>query len=238
MENTNTNNVSGPNKIMAAIIVAGVIIAGAILLKGSTPPVDSKVKEVENENTGTGLAQIRSVSPDEHILGNPNAEIFVVEYSDTECPFCKMFHKTMHEVVASSEGKVAWVYRHYPIEQLHQRAFNEAVATECAWEQGGNNIFWEYTDEVYSRTTSNDGLDPLELTNIATSVGLDVNAFFTCLSNQKYADKVQNDILDGEKVRINGTPNSFIVKNGVVVDTIAGAAPFEDVKTKLNRALR
>lgn len=233
MEN---NNSGGQNKIIAAIIVAGVLIAGAILLKDSTPPEKALNNEVKSGLNS--IAEIRPIASDEHILGNPNAEVFIVEYSDTECPYCKMFHNTMHEVVADYNGKVAWVYRHYPIPQLHQRAFNEAVATECAWEQGGNNIFWQYTDEVYSRTTSNDGLDPLELTNIATSLGLDVNAFNACLSSQKYADKVENDIFDGKNVDINGTPNSFIVKNGVVVDTIAGAAPLSDVRLKIDRALK
>lgn len=236
MENNNTNNVNGQNKIIAAIIVAGVLIAGAILLKGSTPPAKAIKNEAKSDLNS--IAEIRPVALDEHILGNPNAEVFIVEYSDTECPYCKMFHNTMHEVVAGYNGKVAWVYRHYPIPQLHQRAFNEAVATECAWEQGGNDAFWQYTDEIYNRTNSNDSLNPGELPRIAENLNFDVNKFNNCLITQKYSDKVQNDILDGQKVRINGTPNSFIVKDGVVVDIIQGAAPIEDVQSKIDNALQ
>ncbi len=237
MENNNTNNTGGQNKIMAAIIVAGVLIAGAILLTGTNPPEKIVANDLGMKDLN-GLTEIRPVVLEEHVFGNPNAEVFIVEYSDTECPFCKMFHNTMHEIVDTYEGKVAWVYRHYPIPELHEKAFNEAAATECAWEQGGNETFWKYTDEVYNRTNSNDTLAPSELPKIAQEIGLELNKFNDCLTTQKYSEKVQNDILDGEKVRINGTPNSFIVKNGVVVDIIQGAAPIGNVKAKIDRALQ
>ena len=107
--------------------------------------------------------QMRPVSSDEHILGNANAKIIVVEYSDLECPFCKVFHNTMHQVVEKSNGDVAWVYRQYPIPQLHPKAFHEAEATECAWEQGGNKAFWKYIDKVFEITPSNNGLDESKL---------------------------------------------------------------------------
>ncbi|MEK9181475.1 MAG: thioredoxin domain-containing protein [Patescibacteria group bacterium] len=107
--------------------------------------------------------QVRPVSPDEHILGNINAKIIIVEYSDLECPFCKVFHNTMHQVVEKSNGEVAWVYRHYPIAQLHSKAFREAEATECAWEQGGNDTFWKYTDKIFEITPSNNRLEESEL---------------------------------------------------------------------------
>jgi protein-disulfide isomerase len=105
---------------------------------------------------------IRPVTEADHILGNPNAKIIIVEYSDLECPFCKQFHNTMHQII-SNNPDVAWVYRHYPIPQLHPKAFHEAEATECAWEQGGNDAFWKYTDTIYKITPSNNGLDEKEL---------------------------------------------------------------------------
>lgn len=93
--------------------------------------------------------KIRPVTSDDHIVGNINAKIVIVEYSDLDCPFCKSFHNTMHRVVKESNGDVAWVYRHYPITQLHPNAYQKAEATECAWEQGGNTAFWKYADKVF-----------------------------------------------------------------------------------------
>lgn len=229
------NSGNNINKIVAAIIVAGILIAGAILLKDSKKPEVEKVAEEKTESTEA--LEIRPVSLDEHILGNKEAEVFIVEYSDTECPYCKVFHTTMHKIIEENP-KVAWVYRHYPIPQLHQKAFNEALATECAWEWGGNDIFWSYTDEIYKRTASNDKLPVEELTKIAVDLQMNVATFSACLDTEKYTKKVENDILDGEKAGIQGTPTSFIVKNGKVVDTIEGAQPIEVVRGKIKNALR
>lgn len=230
------NKNDGAKQIAGAIIVAGLLIAGAVLLRGNQ--AERIVEGDFKPSPETELRDIRPVTSEDHILGNPNAELIVVEYSDTQCPFCKVFHTTMHQVVESENGKVAWVYRHYPIEQLHQKAFNESLALECAFEQGGNDTFWKYTDEVYKRTGSNDKLEETELPKIAKDLGLNVPTFETCLSSGKYADKVNNDILDGELSGVEGTPTSFIIKDGKVVDMIEGAQPYKNVKQKIDRLLK
>ena len=117
---------------------------------------------------GQVLEKIRGVQDDDHIIGDKNAKVIIVEYSDTECPFCKVFHETLHQVVSEYDGKdVAWVFRHWPIPQLHPKAPKEAEALECATEQGGpssplgtsNEVFWKYTDKVFETTGSNNMLD-------------------------------------------------------------------------------
>jgi protein-disulfide isomerase len=120
------------------------------------------------------LDKMNPVSPTDHIRGNPNAKVIIVEYSDTECPFCKNFHTTMKQIMAKyqADNTVAWVYRHSPLTQLHPRAEHEAQALECAWAQGGEEKFWAYTDRIYEVTTSNNTLDPLQLPLIAAYVGL------------------------------------------------------------------
>ncbi len=188
-------------------------------------------------NGDTLTAQIRAVTKDDHILGNLNAKVIIVEYSDTECPFCKVFHATLAKIVSQYTGKVAWVYRHYPIAQLHQKAFHEAEATECAWDQGGNSAFWKYTNELYKRTGSNDALPVEELPKIAKAVGLNVATFNTCLDSGKFAAKINADIVDGQLNGVKGTPSSFILVDGKVVDTIDGAQPFEGVKQKIDALL-
>lgn len=220
------------SQIAGAIIIAGLIIAGAILLKGQQG-------QVQNNNGGTKTdIKIKPVKADEHIVGDAKAKIVIVEYSDTECPFCKVFHETMNKVVSQYSGKVAWVYRHYPIAQLHPKAFNEALATECAWEQGGNDSFWKFTNELYKITPSNNKLDIIELPKIAKEMGLNIDTFYTCLSTEKYKEKVEADMTDGNNAGVEGTPQSFILKNGKIVDTIQGAQPFEVVMEKIEKALK
>lgn len=229
------NNKKDQINIAGAIILAGVLIAGAILIKSKTPvaiaPTDGNIKNIAD-------IQIRPISTDEHILGNPNAKIIIVEYSDSECPFCKVFDTTMHQVIEKENGQVAWVYRHYPIAELHPKAFHESEAMECAWEQGGNDTFWKYADQIFARTQSNNRLDVAELPKIASDIGLDLNTFNTCLSSGKYSEKVKADMTDGEQAGVQGTPNSFILKDGKIVDTIPGAEPIETVTSTIENLLK
>ncbi|HYD90806.1 MAG TPA: thioredoxin domain-containing protein [Flavobacterium sp.] len=231
IENANPkdNDKLGNAKLIAgAIVLAGVLIAGAILLKGSGNTV------VNGTNNGLGNIEVRPVSSSDHILGNPKAKVVIVEYSDLECPFCKVFHSTMHQIVNDSKGEVAWVYRHYPISQLHPKAFREAEATECAWDQGGNDAFWKYTDRLFEVTASNNKLDEAELPKIAEYVGLDVLSFNACLDSGKFADKIRADMEDGNRAGVTGTPSSLIMVKGKVVDLIPGALPYESVMEKIN----
>ena len=222
--------------IVGAILVVGILIAGAILLRGTNAPTNNAPSNNNAGNVaGDTTWQGRPVSSDDHIAGNKNAKIVIVEYSDLECPFCKVFHNTMKQVVDNSDNKVAWVYRHYPIPQLHQKAFREAEATECAWDQGGNDAFWKYTNRIFEITPSNDGLAETELSNIAQFVGLNVTSFETCLNSGKFTEKVQADINDGVKAGVAGTPSSFILKDGKLVGPISGAQPYATIMQMLDQ---
>ena len=77
------------------------------------------------------------------------AELIVVEFSDLDCPFCQKIHGTLQQVVDEYQGKVAWVYRHSPIDSLHPKARKKAEATECAAELGGNEAFWKFVAKFY-----------------------------------------------------------------------------------------
>ena len=131
-------------------------------------------------------------------------------------------------------GQVAWVYRHFPLDQLHSKARKEAEALECAGELGGNAAFWKYTDRLYEITPSNDGLKETQLPEIASFVGLDVSAFSTCLSSGKFAERVNRDFESGANIGVRGTPYSIVWnrKTGKQLP-LNGAYPFENVKTIL-----
>lgn len=192
-------------------------------------------------NSGTGAPSgpitLRDVANDEHIRGDKNAPVTLVEYSDTECPFCKRFHPTMQQVVENYKGKVRWVYRHFPLTSLHPKASKEAEATECAAELGGNDKFWAYLDRIYEITPSNNGLEESQLPKIAEDVGLNRQKFEDCLSSGKYAKKVQSDAQDAQNAGGAGTPYSVVIGLDGTKTPISGAQPYEAVKAAIDAAL-
>lgn len=213
-----------------AIVIAGLAIAVAVYFG------DSKKITPPDEEQNVVLS---AVTADDHMLGNPRAKVVVVEYSDTECPFCKMFHDTMNKIMGEygEGGNVAWVYRHYPL-PFHQKAPKEAEATECAQKLGGTEKFWAYTNTVFKTTQGNDSLNEAELPKIAKEVGLDATAFMNCLSSGEMKTRVQRDLESGRIAGVNGTPHSLVLVNGKIVGTIKGAQPYEQVKAIIDSALK
>jgi protein-disulfide isomerase len=150
----------------------------------------------------------------DHIYGNSKAAISIIEYSDFECPFCKTFHPTPKELVKTYAGKVNWVYRHFPLAFHNPGAQKQAEASECANELGGNDAFWKYSDAIYARTRSNGKGFPLtDLTPLATEIGLDGEKFRQCVDSGKYAARVAEDMAEGARVGVTGTPASILVHN-------------------------
>lgn len=220
-----------------AIVIAGALIGFAIYMSGR--PVNKL--EAPNPNVPVaGDVKIAPVSASDRIVGSPNAKITIVEYSDTECPFCKRYHQTLKQVMANygKDGSVAWVYRHFPIASLHAKAQKEAEATECAAEQGGNTTFWKYIDRLYEITPSNDGLDPAQLPAIAKEIGLDVTAFNACLSSGKMAAKVKAQYDEGVVAGARGTPYSVLITKDEKIPITQGALPYENLKTILDSLLK
>ncbi|MEK7061747.1 MAG: thioredoxin domain-containing protein [Patescibacteria group bacterium] len=237
--------------IPLAIVVAGVIIAGAIYLspdKSAAPKNDPSPTNVDNTDVNQQLPQgdtasldkMTEISNSDHVLGDRNALVKIVEYSDTECPFCKRFHETMNQIMDEygKDGKVAWVYRHFPLDQLHPKARSEAVAFECANELGGNDKFWSYADRLFAVTPANNGLDAAELPKIAQYVGLDVNKFNTCLSSGKYDKHIEDEVQNAQATGGNGTPWSIVVAKNGKKFPLNGAQPYEAIKQLIELALQ
>jgi len=184
---------------------------------------------------------VRPVSAQrDHIYGNPKAEVSLIEYSDFECPFCKRFHPTAKQVVDSYNGRVNWVYRHFPLAFHNPGAQKQAEASECATALGGNEAFWRYADLIFERTRSNGNGFPLDgLVPLAEEIGLDANEFRTCLESGKFTARVLEDYENGIKIGITGTPGNILLNNrtgGVIVR--AGAVPAANLKSALDELLR
>ena len=201
-----------------AIVIVGVLVAGSILL---TKKIETS-SPTTVKNTTPKVSVVTPVDEKDHILGSPQANIVVVEYGDTECPPCKMFHTVMHQVIDNygKTSQVAWVFRHSPIVGLHSKAPKEAEATECATLLGGKDMFWKYIDQIYTITPGNNGLDPAELPKIASSLGLDVLKFNDCLSSGSQKSIVDQDLADALKVTGGqlGTPHIEIILKKALTD--------------------
>ncbi|PIR37939.1 MAG: disulfide bond formation protein DsbA [Candidatus Zambryskibacteria bacterium CG10_big_fil_rev_8_21_14_0_10_42_12] len=223
--------------IPLAILVAGGLVAGALFMSRGDKPADTG--SLTGTETNASLDNVRPIDETDHILGNPDADIIIVEYSDTECPFCKQFHNTMHQIMDQygADGKVAWVYRHFPIPQLHPNAPKQAEALECAARIGGNDAFWKYTDRVYEITPSNNGLDMALLPQIAAEIGLDKVAFEGCLNNGTTKERVDADALNAVEVGGRGTPTSVLITKSGKKALIPGAYPYQNMVTIIEEAL-
>ncbi len=233
-----------------SILIGSIIISLAILISGGIIKFGTPVSSTTGSPTTQAAVptqlppepQAGPVEPlkvEDHVRGDRKARILLFEYSDLECPFCKRFHPTAQQVVDEYKGTVAWVYRHFPLDQIHSKADKEAEAIECANELGGNDGFWKMADKIFEVTPSNNGLNLDDLPKLASQVGLDQNKFKSCLDSGKYAAHVEEDYQGGIKAGITGTPGNILLdtKTGKTV-SIPGAVPFEQIKPSIDELLK
>lgn len=218
-----------------AVVIAGLAIAGAVYLSNGSK-IETTQTPVDTANQETKLD---AVTKDDHILGNINAKVTLVVYTDLECPWCKVFHETIGKIMANygENGGVAVVYRAFPVQELHPKALREIEAAECAAKLGGDIKFWEFINKIFEITPSNNGLNEAELPKIAKDIGLDVNLFNKCVENEETKARVERDIVSGEKTGRFGTPNTFVVVDKKVVGVIKGAQSYEYVKAVIDNLL-
>jgi protein-disulfide isomerase len=139
-----------------------------------------------------------------HLKGSPDAKVVIVEFSDFECRFCRVYardqyHVVMKELVAS--GQAAYAFRHFPLDVIHPRAFAGSLAAECAGEQGK---FWEMHDVLFRGTLGDD-----QIRAHVAALGLDGTAFEACQARNN-RDPVLQDMEDAKRAGVNGTPTFFV----------------------------
>lgn len=131
-------------------------IAGALSYEDSMEVINSVLS---GKPTIKYEGEVENVNTNDHILGSLDSEVVIIEYSDFECPFCAKFHPTIKRIVEESNGKIAWVYRHLPLTQIHQHAMERAIASECVTKIKGNDAFWKYADLLFGIVTPKE--DPI-----------------------------------------------------------------------------
>lgn len=181
------------------------------------------------------LKKMPKVTKEDHILGNMNAKIVLVEYSDYECPFCNQFHPTIKKIKEEYGDKVAWVYRHYPL-PFHPHAQKAAEASECVAKVGGNEAFWKFSDAAFTAMATGTGDTVLSedgLKQLATQAGADGTKVMACVSSGEMAEKVKKHMTEGSVAGINGTPGTIIVA-GDKYSLIPGALPYDQIKAQID----
>lgn len=137
-------------------------------------------------------------------FGPKDARVSIVEFADYQCPFCARMVPTLKEVVKKYDGKVRWVYRDFPLREIHPQALPAAVAANCA---GVQSKYYEMHTLLFENHANlNDAL----YTKLAGELSLDMGKFNTCLKDPKQAEEVLADQTDGTRVGVNGTPAYFI----------------------------
>jgi protein-disulfide isomerase len=235
MENQTTKTKNN-TMVPLAIIIAGILIAGAVLYNNNGTTLALPASDT------TPTDNVRTIDNDDHVQGNPNASVKIVEYSDFECPFCKRFHDTMNQVMDEygKDEQVAWIYRHFPLDQLHPiKARAEAMASECVNEIGGNGAFWQFADRFFELTPSNNQTDiETVIPYIVREIGIDEQQFNTCMNSGKYDQRIESDIANAIETGGRGTPWSIIIAPNGTTFPVNGAQPYGLIKQLIEIALK
>ncbi len=234
--NQNNSLLSAP----LAIIIGSIIISFSILLSGGVIKMGKNTTTLAGaQATALPAIPLQPTPPpdlptepvkvsldDDPVLGDKNAPITIIEFSDYECPFCKRHFDQTHAQLKENyidKGKVKLVFRDLPLPFHDPLATTEAIAANCAREQSNDAMYFKYHDELFKKTTSNgNGLKKEDLYTIATNLGLNADNLKACVEAEKYKEEVSKDLADASAVGANGTPTFFISKSDASGNITAG----------------
>ena len=219
--------------IPGAIILAGVIVAGAVLYSNlpKNPLLGKEGKwEVVKENAASDILKIQK---SDFVLGNPAAKVVLIEYGDFQCPFCGRFFQAAEKQIIETyvkTGKAAFVWRDFAF--LGEESFRAAEAARCAGEQGK---FWDYHDHLFNHQNGeNEGaFADQNLKSFAKVLGLNEASFNSCFDSGKFRKQIEGATAEGKSVGVSGTPATFV--NGQM---ISGAQPFSAFQKIIDEELK
>ena len=218
--------------IPISIVIAGLLVGIGLYFSGSAPaqPVAEGQAEAPAE-PADNTSKVNPVTDEDHILGDINAPIKIVEYSDFDCPFCSRYHDVMLDIVDKYPGEVAWVFRQFPLESLHPQAPAVSMASECVAELGGNTAFWSFTDGYFEARGAGSKVPHAELIpTLVIAAGINQGTFTDCFESGRHAQSVQDDVDNAVETGGRGTPWSILIGPTGKTYPINGALPISAVE--------
>lgn len=233
-QNTSSKKRFGWQEAAGAFFAIAIIVILIVFFKtpGNQPAdIRDTVQPPEEEEPpvapDAGISiQVRA---DDHMIGDPQAPLTLVVFTDLECPFCARFHATLTELMKNNRGKIKLIMRHFPL-SFHQHARTAAEAAECAAEQ---DMFWGFVEAAFA----GGDLTPAALEEYAEEIGMDMDEFESCLSENKYANNVDRNIAEGAQAGVQGTPSSILIDAAGKTQGVSGALPLADMQSLINTAL-
>ena len=238
------------DKFTAVLLVVIIGLAFAVgmlfqkvnnLEKGSTVANNGAVNDPSAQGPLSGkldsakAALLPKVTDDDRIRGSKDAEVILVEYSDFQCPFCAAFHPTAEQAMKEYGNKIAWVYRHFPLDSLHPVARPAANASECIVSLAGNDAFWKFADSIFTAVNAQEDIS--DLTPYITASGANVASVKACATQKKFESIVDDQYAGGAAAGVSGTPGNFIVNKKGEVWSLPGAVPYATLKQTIEEAL-
>lgn len=220
MEKDNTSSTNGGGRVhiilgfVVFLLLLQVILSTFLINRVNS--IDSTVSQLKDENRSLQAAlnpnneldlpsYVENVSiDDDPSIGTQGAPITIVEFADYQCPYCSQMVSQVEDLLSDYEGQILFVYRDFPLEDIHADAFKAAEAANCANDQ---DKYWEMHNLLFANQAK---LDIESVRDYAASLGLNLENFDACLSSDKYVEEIRNDISDGLSYQVRGTPTYFV----------------------------
>jgi protein-disulfide isomerase len=220
--NLNSNQISQEDLDEAIAKLELKILQNQLPTKQASPPVEISVDN-------------------DPVIGNPDAPITIIEFSDFQCPFCARFYTQTLPLILEEyveQGKVKLVFRDFPIQSIHPNALPASVAAECANDQ---NKFREMHDILFEKQNEWNKLETVDALSMfsqyAANMQLDQGIFESCLTSEKHIPEIQKDLNDGRDYGITGTPGFFVGNEKTGFIEVKGAQPFDSFKKIIDAQL-
>lgn len=213
-----------------AIVVAGAILAVAIYAVRTEP----------TPSVGAGSPEhVTPVGPNDHIFGNPDAPIKLVEYADIDSAHSKQFHGALEQLMTEygPKGQVAWVYRHLPLLDRGVASAAHAEAAECAGFVGGADMFWHFINALHTSAPGESQFRVEGYAAIASQLGIASEPFTTCLQDGRFTKKVYDDSTNALRAGAKGAPYTIVLVEGKTPVGIQGSLNYDDLKRVVDEVL-
>lgn len=228
---------------MIATVIVGALLLVSLLLNAvlftlmavgndGTAPTQAGQPNEPTAPSPSGTVEVSA--DDDPMIGNPDAKVQVIEFSDYECPFCARFWRDTYPTIKEDyidTGKISFVYRDFPLENIHPRATPAAIAAECVQELEGDEAYFDMHDLIFANQQS---LSDQDLRTYAVQAGVNGAQFDECYADEdgEMAAEVQADLQAGQQAGVTGTPTVFV--NG---EKIVGAQPLSVFTAAIDAAL-